>query len=90
MPTDIFINIFEDNIIPVIAPNGDSKRESPKLPSEKPSLALIPGIDPTQIPKSRLVTAYKKPTENNGRLFKKEIKFLNIIQLDAILQLKKI
>ena len=59
-----------------MAPNGESNNESPKLPSEKPSLAFIPGIDATQMPNKRLDVAKRKPTENADLFFTKEIKFL--------------
>lgn len=79
LPTEILLNTLEDNIIPVMAPSGESNNESPRLPSVKPSLAFIPGIDATQIPNKRLDVANKKPTENADLFFTNEVKFLIII-----------
>jgi hypothetical protein len=62
-----------------MAPNGESNSESPKLPSEKPSLAFIPGIDATQMPNKRLDVVNRKPTENADLFFTKEMKFLIMI-----------
>jgi len=73
------LNTREDNIIPVIAPSGESNNERPRDPSEKPSLAFMPGIDATQMPNKRLDVANKKPTENAGLFFTNEVKFLTII-----------
>ncbi len=78
LPTDILLKTLEDSIIPVMAPSGESSNESPRLPSEKPSLAFIPGIDATQIPNKRLEVAKRKPTENADLFFIKEIKFLTM------------
>jgi hypothetical protein len=33
VPTDILLNTLADKIIPVMAPNGDNNKESPRLPS---------------------------------------------------------
>lgn len=79
LPTEILLNTLEDNIIPVMAPSGESNNESPRLPSVKPSLAFIPGIDATQIPNKRLEVANKKPTENADLFLTNEVKFLIII-----------
>jgi hypothetical protein len=76
LPTDTLLNTLADNIMPVIAPSGDSNSESPRLPSVKPSLAFIPGIEATQIPNKRLEVANRKPTENADLFFTKEVKFL--------------
>lgn len=78
LPTDILLNTLADKIIPVIAPSGESNNESPRLPSVKPSLAFIPGIDATQMPNKRLDVANKKPTENADLFLTNEIKFLII------------
>lgn len=64
-----------------MAPSGESNNESPRIPSEKPSLAFIPGIDATQMPNKRLEVANRKPTENADLFFKKEVKFLIMINL---------
>jgi hypothetical protein len=80
LPTEILLNTLADNIIPVIAPKGESNSERPRLPSEKPSLAFIPGIEATQMPNKRLEVANRKPTENAGLFFRKEVKFLIIIK----------
>lgn len=79
LPTEILLNTLEDNIIPVMAPSGESNNESPRLPSVNPSLAFIPGIDATQIPNKRLEVANKKPTENADLFLTNEVKFLIII-----------
>ena len=79
LPTDILLNTLADNIIPVMAPSGESNRERPRLPSVKPSLAFIPGIDATQMPNKRLEVANKKPTAKAGLFFTKEVKFLIMI-----------
>ncbi len=77
LPTDTLLNTLEDNAIPVIAPSGESNNERPKLPSEKPSLTFIPGMDATQMPNKRLDVANRKPTEKACLFFIKEIKFCN-------------
>jgi len=63
-----------DSNIPVIAPNGESSKESPRLPSLKPSLDFIPGIEATQIPNKRLDVENRKPTEKADLFLKKEIR----------------
>ena len=78
LPTDILLNTLADNIIPVMAPRGESNKERPRLPSVKPSLAFIPGIEATQIPNKRLEVANRKPTENVDLFFTKEVKFLTM------------
>lgn len=80
LPTDTLLNTLADNIIPVIAPNGDSNKESPRLPSVKPSLAFIPGIDATQIPNKRLEVANRNPTENACLFFMNDVKFLIMVK----------
>ncbi len=80
LPTDTLLNTLEDNIMPVMAPNGDSNNESPRLPSVKPSLAFIPGMEATQIPNKRLEVANRKPTENADLFFTKEVKFLIMVK----------
>lgn len=89
LPTDILLNTLEDNIIPVMAPNGESNNEKPRLPSEKPSLVFIPGIDATQMPNKRLEVANRKPTENADLFFIKEIKFLIMITKKEDANLRK-
>jgi len=80
LPTEILLNTLADNIIPVMAPSGESNNESPRLPSVKPSLVFMPGIDATQMPKTRLEVANRKPTENADLFFTNEIKFLIMIK----------
>ena len=63
-----------------MAPSGESNNESPRLPSVKPSLVFIPGIDATQMPNTRLEVANRKPTENADLFFTNEIKFLIMIK----------
>jgi hypothetical protein len=62
--------------MPVIAPNGESNKERPRLPSLKPSLDFMPGIDATQIPNNRLEQENKNPTEKTCLFLMNEIKFL--------------
>jgi hypothetical protein len=64
--------------MPVIAPSGDSKRESPRLPSDRSNLSLIPGIAATQVPNNKLDVANKKPTDNTGLFLEKEMRFLSM------------
>jgi hypothetical protein len=78
LPTGILLNTLVDSSMPVMAPNGESNNESPRLPSLKPSLDFIPGIDATQIPNNKLEVANKKPTANAGLFLMKEEKFLSI------------
>ena len=76
LPTDILLNTLADNNIPVMAPNGESNKERPRLPSLKPSLVFIPGIEATQMPNKRLEVANRKPTENADLFFTNDVKFL--------------
>ena len=80
LPTDTLLNTLADNIMPVIAPKGESNKERPRLPSLKPSLAFIPGIDATQMPNKRLEVAKRKPTENACLFFTNDVKFLIIVK----------
>ena len=64
--------------MPVMAPNGESSKERPRLPSVKPSLDFIPGIEATHIPNKRLEQENRKPTANTGLFFMKEVKFLTM------------
>jgi len=61
-----------ENSIPVTAPNGESNKDNPRLPSVKPSLDFIPGIEATQIPNRRLETENKNPTAKRGLFLIKE------------------
>ena len=72
LPTDILLNTLVDSSIPVMAPNGESSNERPKLPSVKPSLALMPGMEATQIPNKRLDVENRKPTAKTGLFLIKE------------------
>ena len=65
--------------MPLTEPNGARSNERPRLPSVKPSLALIPGIAATHIPNKRLEVENKNPTENAGLFFIKEVKFLTMV-----------
>ena len=80
LPTDTLLNTLADNIMPVIAPKGESNKERPRLPSLKPSLAFIPGIDATQMPNKRLEVANRKPTEKACLFFTNDVKFLIIVK----------
>ncbi len=62
-----------------MAPSGESNNESPRLPSLKPSLDFMPGIDATQMPNNKLEVANKKPTAKAGLFFMKEEKFLSMM-----------
>jgi hypothetical protein len=79
LPTETLLKTLVDNNIPLTEPNGASSKESPRLPSVKPSLALIPGIAATHIPNKRLEVENKNPTENTDLFFMKEVKFLTIV-----------
>jgi hypothetical protein len=76
LPTGILLKTLVESSIPVIAPNGESKSDSPSVPSVNPSLAFIPGIDATQIPNSRLEVENRKPTANEDLFLRNEVKFL--------------
>jgi hypothetical protein len=78
-PTGTLLNTLVDKSMPVMAPNGDSSKDNPRLPSENPSLTFIPGMEATQIPNSRLDVAKRNPTANAGLFLTKEAKFLIII-----------
>lgn len=66
--------------MPVIAPNGESNKEKPRLPSVKPSLAFMPGMEATQIPNKRLDVENRKPTAKAALFLIKEEKFFSMIQ----------
>ena len=80
LPTGILLNTLVDNNIPVMAPNGESSNERPRLPSVKPSLDFMPGIEATQMPNKRLEVEKRKPTAKAGLFLIKETKLLIIIQ----------
>ena len=80
LPTGTLLKTRVDNNMPVIAPNGESNKDKPRLPSVKPSRCFIPGIAATQVPNKRLDVANRKPTANAGLFFIKEEIFL-IIQI---------
>ena len=80
LPTGILLNIRPDSSIPVMAPNGESSKERPRLPSVKPSLDFIPGMEATQMPNKRLEVANRKPTARAGLFLIKEVKFLITIE----------
>jgi hypothetical protein len=72
LPTGILLNTLVDSNMPVIAPSGESSNERPRLPSVKPSLAFMPGIDATQMPNKRLDVQNIKPTAKAGLFLIKE------------------
>jgi hypothetical protein len=80
LPTGILLNTFVERKTPVIAPNGESSSIKPRLPSVKENLSLMAGMAATQVPKSRLDTANKKPTASTGFKGNKLLKFLNSTQ----------
>ena len=80
-PTCTLLNTLVESSMPVIAPNGESKSDKPRLPSEKPSLYLIPGMEATHVPNKRLDVENKKPTASAGLFFMKEEMFLIIIPI---------
>ena len=77
MPTGILLNTLVEIKTPVIAPKGESKSVSPRLPSVKENLSLMDGMAATQVPKSRLDAANKKPTARTDFNGNKLLKFLN-------------
>jgi hypothetical protein len=78
LPTGILLKIFVETKTPVIAPRGENKSINPRLPSVKENLSLMEGMAATQVPKSRLDTANKKPTASTGFKCNKLLKFFNI------------
>jgi hypothetical protein len=72
----ILLKTLVENSIPVIAPNGESNNDNPRLPSVNPSLYLISGIAATHVPNKRLETENKKPTASAGFILIKEEIFL--------------
>ena len=76
LPTEILLNTLVDRSIPVIAPNGESNKERPSVPSVKPSLDFMPGMEATQIPNKRLEVANRNPTARAGLFLINEEKFL--------------
>ena len=66
--------------MPVIAPNGESNKDKPSVPSLKPSLVFTPGMDATQMPNNKLEVENKNPTAKAGLFFMKEEKFLSIVK----------
>jgi hypothetical protein len=81
LPTDILLKTLVDTSMPVIAPKGDNNKDSPSVPSLKPSLAFTPGIDATQIPNNKLEVANKNPTAKADLFFMKEEKFFSMIKI---------
>src|ERR1022692_1089674 len=79
LPTCILLNTLVESNMPVIAPNGESSNDRPRLPSEKPSLYLIPGMEATQVPNTRLDVENRKPTATAGFIFMNEEMFLIIM-----------
>ncbi|MEI9934969.1 MAG: hypothetical protein WDM71_08995 [Ferruginibacter sp.] len=78
------IHTFAESNIPVIAPNGDSSNERPRLPSVNPSLYLMPGIAATHIPNKRLLVAKRNPTASAALFFIKEDIFLIIFSVSVL------
>jgi len=83
LPTGILLKTLVDSNIPVIAPNGDSSNDKPKLPSVNCSRCFMPGIAATQVPNNKLDVANKKLTAKAGLFFTKDDKFL-IIEIDRL------
>jgi hypothetical protein len=79
LPTGILPKSFVERATPVNAPNGESKRERPRLASVNPSRYLIPGIAATHVPNKRLEAENKNPTANAGFSFMNDKIFLIII-----------
>jgi hypothetical protein len=71
----------------VSAPNGDSNKERPRLPSVKPILSFIVGIAATHVPNKRLDVQKLKPTASAGFNFIKEEIFLKKIDTYYLLNL---
>ena len=65
--------------MPVTEPSGAINKQRPSVPSVRLSRSFTPGIEATQIPNSKLLTANKNPTAKAGRFFTNEIKFWNMI-----------
>ena len=81
MPTGILPKSFVDRSTPVNAPNGESNNESPRLASVNPSLYLIPGIDVTHVPNTRLDDENKNPIASAGFNFINDEMFLIIMNV---------
>ncbi len=78
MPIETLLNTLVESNIPVIAPSGESNKDSPRLPSVKPNLSLIPGIQATHVPNNKLEVENRKPTASAGLNLIKEVIFLII------------
>ena len=85
----MLLKILVDKSIQVIAPNGESKSESPSVPSLKPSFAFTPGIEATQMPNNKLEVANKNPTANTDLYLMKEEKFLSMKRKNGIENLQQ-
>lgn len=59
---------------PVIAPNGESNKDKPRLASVKLNFSLIDGMAATQLPNSKLDTANKNATAKTGFNFINDLK----------------
>ena len=79
LPTGSLLKIFVERATPVKAPNGESKRERPRLASVNPSRYLIPGMAATHVPNKRLEAENKNPTANAGFSFMNAKMFLIIV-----------
>ena len=79
LPTGILPKSFVERATPVKAPNGESKRERPRLASVNPSRYLIPGMAATHVPNKRLEAENKNPTANAGFSFMNAKMFLIIV-----------
>jgi len=78
LPTGILLKTLAESATPVKAPRGESNNDKPKLPSVKPNLYLMSGMEATQVPNNRLDDENKKPTASAGFNFIKDKMFLII------------
>ena len=76
-PAEMEVNIRVDTKTPVMAPNGDSNRDNPKLASLNWKRAFMLGIAATQLPNNKLDTANKNATSSTGLMAITDLKFLN-------------
>ena len=82
MPTGILLKTLVERNTPVMAPQGDNKRTRPMLPSVNANFSFIDGIAATQVPKSKLEAANKKPTASTGFMGNKLLIFLKNTSLN--------
>jgi len=82
LPTGILLKSLVERRTPVNAPNGDSNNERPRVALLNPSLYLIPGIEATHVPNTRLEAENKNPTANTGLSFMNDEMFLIIMSYE--------